>query len=153
LVLKAEISNSGTIKSFEFIEALIRSHGKLSYYAVERYLEGHNEDPAIHASAVEALYQLFRVLRQHRSEHELVMEDRQEFRWILDDSKQIESIEPSEKLLSQKLVEECMVVANRCAAEFMMQHQCPGPFITHEGFRDDRQAEAEEFFSVLRPNW
>ena len=151
LVLKAEISNSGTIKSFEFIEALIQSHGKLSYYAVERYLEGHNEDPVIHASAVEALYQLFRVLRQHRSEHELVMEDRQEFRWILDDSKQIESIEPSEKLLSQKLVEECMVVANRCAAEFMMQHQCPGPFITHEGFRDDRQAEAEEFFQRFAP--
>ena len=151
LVLKADINNDGEITQFKFLEAIIRSHGKLSYYAVDRYLSGNNEDPVMHTSAVEALYQLYRVLRERRSANELVMEDRQEFRWVLNDQKQIESIEPNEKLTSQKLVEECMVVANRCAAQFMLEQQSSGPFVTHSGFRADRLDEAKQFFERFAP--
>jgi len=151
LVLKADINNDGEITQFEFIEAVIKSHGKLSYYAVDRYLSGNNEDPVMHTSAVEALYQLYRVLRERRSANELVMEDRQEFRWVLNDQKQIESIEPNEKLTSQKLVEECMVVANRCAAQFMLERHGSGPFVTHSGFRVDRLDEAKQFFERFAP--
>ena len=62
--------------------------------------------PQSHASPLETLYQVYRALRARREQHNLVMEDRHEFRWVLNESRQIESIEPSEKLLSQKLVEE-----------------------------------------------
>jgi hypothetical protein len=44
------------------------------------------------------------------------MEDRQEYRWVLDERGHIETIESCEKLQSQRLVEECMIAANRCAA-------------------------------------
>jgi len=151
LVLKADINNDGEITSFEFLEAIVQSHGKLSYYAVDRYLSGNNEDPVMHTSAVEALYQLYRVLRERRARVELVMEDRQEFRWVLNDDKQIESIEPYEKLTSQKMVEECMVVANRCAALFLQEYSCSGPFIVHQGFRSDRYEEVSEFLERFAP--
>lgn len=151
LVVKADINNDGEITHFEFVEAIIKSQGKLSYYAVDRYLSGNNEDPVIHTSAVEALYQLYRVLRERRAANELVMEDRHEFRWVLNDQKQIESIEPNEKLTSQKLVEECMVVANRCAAQFMLNAQADGPYVVHDGFRADRLEEAKQFFERFAP--
>ena len=151
LVCKIAISDSGEVGDFEFIEATVRSRGKLSYYGVERYLNGRADELMSHATPLEALYQVFRALRANREEHGLVMEDRQEFRWILNDSKQIENIEPFEKLLSQRLVEECMVAANRCAANFLRQGGASGPFVTHPGFRPNRLEEARKFLAMHAP--
>jgi ribonuclease R len=151
LVCKVAISDDGEVGDFEFIEATVRSRGKLSYYGVERYLSGQGSELMSHATPLEALYQVFRALRAHREEHGLVMEDRQEYRWILNDSKQIESIEPYDKLLSQKLVEECMIAANRCAARFLREHGANGPYVTHPGIRADRLDEARKFLAMHAP--
>ena len=104
-----------------------------------------------HATPLEALYQLYRALRAHREVHHLVMEDRREYRWILSDDKQIESIEPFEKMLSQKLVEECMIATNRCAARFLSAKGASGPFVTHPGFREDRLEETRKFLQMHTP--
>lgn len=151
LVCKIAVSDNGEVGDFEFIEATVRSRAKLSYYAVDRYLNGQYDELMSHATPLEALYQVFRALRGHRELHGLVMEDRREFRWIMNDNKQIESIEPSEKLLSQKLVEECMVAANRSAARFLVEHKASGPFVTHPGFRSDRLDEARKFLTMHSP--
>jgi len=151
LVCKVAISDSGEVGDFEFIEATVRSRAKLSYYAVDRYLNGQFNDLMSHATPLETLYQIYRALRARRESSNLLMEDRQEFRWILNEKKQIESIEPSEKLLSQKLVEECMVAANRCAARFLVAHQANGPFVSHPGFRGDRLDEVRKFLTMHAP--
>ncbi|GAB5445172.1 ribonuclease R family protein [Gymnodinialimonas sp.] len=151
LVCKAAVSDSGEVGEFEFIEARVRSRGKLSYYAVDRYLNGQYDDLMSHATPLEALYQVYRALRAHRDAHNLLMEERREFRWVLGDDKRIESIEPHEKLLSQKLVEECMVAANRCAARFLSEHNATGPFVVHRGFRKDRLEELGKFLSMHAP--
>ena len=117
----------------------------------ERYLNGQADELMSHATPLEALYQVFRALRANREENGLVMEDRQEFRWILNDQKQIEHIEPFEKLLSQKLVEECMIAANRCAANFLRQQGATGPFVVHPGIRPNRLDEARKFLSMHAP--
>ena len=101
-----------------------------------------------HATPLEALYQVYRALRANREEYGLVMEDRQEYRWVLGDDKQIETIEPYEKLLSQKLVEECMIAANRCGARFLTEHGASGPFVGHRGFRADRLSETRKFLEM-----
>jgi ribonuclease R len=151
LVCRVAVSDSGEVGEFEFIESTVRSRAKLSYYAVDRYLNGQDDELMSHATPLEALYQVYRALRAHREEHELVMEDRQEYRWLLNDSKQIETIEPCEKLLSQKLVEECMIAANRCAARFLARQGASGPFVTHPGFREDRLEETRQFLAMHAP--
>ncbi|MEP4486960.1 MAG: VacB/RNase II family 3'-5' exoribonuclease [Halioglobus sp.] len=151
LVCKIAVSDSGEVGEFEFIEATIRSRAKLSYYGVDRYLSGQYDELMSHATPLEALYQVYRALRGRREQHELVMEDRSEYRWILNDSKQIETIESYEKLLSQKLVEECMVATNRCAARFLTEHSASGPFVSHPGFRSDRIDEAKKFLDMHAP--
>ena len=151
LVCKLAVSDSGEVGEFEFIEATIRSRAKLSYYGVDRYLSGQYDELMSHATPLEALYQVYRALRGRREQHELVMEDRSEYRWILNDNKQIETIEPYEKLLSQKLVEECMVATNRCAARFLTEHNASGPFVGHPGFRPDRLEEARKFLDMHAP--
>lgn len=151
LVCKIAISDSGEVGDFEFIEAMVRSRAKLSYYAVDRYLNGQYDELMSHATPLETLYQIYRTLRAQREKNDLVMEDRQEFRWMLNENKQIETIEPSEKLLSQKLVEECMVAANRCAARFLVAHKASGPFVSHPGFRADRRDEVRKFLTMHAP--
>jgi ribonuclease R len=151
LVCKIDISDSGTLRHYDFLEATIRSRAKLSYFAVDKYLSGEQDSLLSHASPLEALYQVSRALQADREAHGLVMEERREFRWILNEQKQIESIEPSEKLQSQKLVEECMVAANRCAADFMAQRGLAGPFIRHGGFRPDRHEELKTFLEMHLP--
>lgn len=151
LVCRIAIGDNGSVGEAEFIEASIRSRAKLSYYAVDRYLNGQADELMSHASPLEALYQVYRALRAHREANELVMEDRQEYRWVLNDNKQIEHIEPYDKLLSQKLVEECMVATNRCAAQFLAEHQAPGPFVCHPGFRADRLDETRKFLEMHAP--
>ena len=152
LVCKVAISDSGEVGDFEFIEATVRSRAKLSYYAVDRYLNGQFNELMSHATPLETLYQIYRALRARRESSNLVMEERQEFRWILNEKKQIESIEPLDKLLSQKLVEECMVAANRCAARFLVAHEANGPFVSHPGFRGDRIDEMRKFLTMHAPD-
>ena len=151
LVCKIAVTDAGEVGNFEFIEATVRSRAKLSYYAVDRYLSGNFDELMSHATPLEALYQVYRALREHRSRHDLVMADRHEYRWILNNQKKIESIEPYEKLISQKLVEECMVAANRCAARFLTEHSSTGPFVSHPGFRSDRLDEVKKFLAMHTP--
>lgn len=151
LICKISVRDSGEVTDYEFIEGTVRSRAKLSYYAVDRYLSGNNDELMSHATPLEALYQVYRALRDYRSSHELVMEDRREYRWQLDENKKVQAIEPSEKLLSQRLVEECMVAANRCAADFLSQQKATGPFVSHPGFRPDREDETRKFLQRYLP--
>jgi len=144
---KIEISDSGHIGNYEFFEALISSDAKLSYSAVESYLTGNSDELISNSAPLEALYQVYRKMREVRENQELVMEDRKEYRLVLNDQKKIDRIDAREKLLSQKLVEECMVAANRCAADFLKKNHCAGPFICHGGFRKDRLQQANKLFT------
>jgi ribonuclease R len=78
------------------------------------------------------------------------MEERREYRWMLGDDKQIADIDSYEKLASQHLVEECMIAANKCAAQFLRDTGAPGPFVVHRGFRADRVEEAKTFLEKHR---
>jgi len=153
LVCKIAVSDDGEVGDFEFIEAVVRSKAKLSYGAVDRYLAGNYDELMSHATPLEALYQVYRALRSQREANQLVMEERTEYRWILNDQKKIDHIETHQKLLSQKLVEECMVATNRCCARFLKEHNCNGPFVHHRGFRADRKDEVKRFLERFLPDY
>ena len=128
LVCQMQIAETGEIESYAFHKAIVRSHAKLTYSTVERYIVGGSDELIAHTNPLEALVQVYRKLREHREAHQLVMETRKEYRWILDDNKQIDSIERFEKMASQYLVEECMIAANKCAGKFLSDAGAPGPF-------------------------
>ncbi len=152
LVCRVAVSEGGELGEHRFFEARIRSRAKLSYYAVDRYLGGHDDALICHATPLEALYQVSRALRAQREAKELVMEERREYRWILDEQGHIDNIEPCEKLLSQRLVEECMVATNRCAAEQLAEAKATGPFVVHDGFRRDRLKDRSRFVELYAPD-
>ena len=142
LVCDLQVNNDGSVSDYRFRQAVIRSHGKLSYELVAQVLEGRESDDTRAladgvATSLDQLHQAATALRRWREEHALLSSDRPEFRLRLDEHKRIRQIEPALQTEAHRLVEECMVAANRCAADFLSQ-QDSGLFITHPGLREDR---------------
>ena len=142
LVCDLQVNNDGSLGDYSFHQAVIRSRGKLSYDLVSNLIEGREDEdikalPDSVANSLDQLHQAATALRKWRGEHALLSGDRPEFRLRLDENRRIRAIEPSVQNEAHRLVEECMVAANRCAADFLAQ-QPSGLFIHHPGLRGDR---------------
>ncbi len=142
LVCDLQVNNDGSLGDYSFHQTVIQSKGKLSYELVSNLIEGREDDdikalPEAVANSLDQLHQAATALRKWRNEHALLSGDRPEFRLRLDENKRIRLIEPSIQNEAHRLVEECMVAANRCAADFLSNHTA-GLFIQHPGLRDDR---------------
>lgn len=142
LVCDLQVNNDGSLGDYSFHQAVIRSRGKLSYELVSNLIEGREDEdikalPDTVANSLDQLHQAATALRKWRGEHALLSGERPEFRLRLDENRRIRAIEPSIQNEAHRLVEECMVVANRCAADFLAK-QPSALFIQHPGFRDDR---------------
>lgn len=142
LVCDLQVNNDGSLGDYSFHQAVIQSKGKLSYELVSNLIGGREDDdikalPEAVANSLDQLHQAATALRKWRNEHALLSGDRPEFRLRLDENKRIRLIEPSIQNEAHRLVEECMVAANRCAADFLSNHTA-GLFIQHPGLRDDR---------------
>ncbi|MBS8239857.1 VacB/RNase II family 3'-5' exoribonuclease [Marinobacter lipolyticus] len=142
LVCDLQVNNDGSLGAYSFHQAVIQSKGKLSYELVSNLIEGREDDdikalPDAVANSLDQLHQTATALRKWRGEHALLSADRPEFRLRLDENKRVRLIEPSVQNEAHRLVEECMVAANRCAADFLSQ-QAKGLFIQHPGLRADR---------------
>jgi exoribonuclease-2 len=93
-------------------------------------------------------------LNRHRRQHNLVLNDRPEYKAFLNDQGKIDQIVSTERNVAHKLVEESMVAVNRSVADFLAQQE-HGLFIQHAGIRSERQGEAralvKEQLNVANP--
>ncbi len=142
LVCDLQVNNDGSLGDYSFDLATIKSQGKLSYELVSNFIEGRIDDdikvlPDAITNSLDQLHQAATALRKWRAEHALLSGDRPEFRLRLDENRRVRLIEPSVQNEAHRLVEECMVAANRCAADFLGK-QSKGLFIQHPGLRNDR---------------
>ena len=155
LVCDLQVNNDGSLGEYSFHQAVSSSKGKLSYELVAHLIEG-REDEDINAlpddvsNSLDQLHQVATALRKWRSEHALLSSDRPEFRLRLDENRRIRLIEPSVQNEAHRLVEECMVAANRCAADFLGQ-QGKGLFIQPPGLRDDRADNIRKLLEGYAP--
>lgn len=134
LVCQMTINSQGNVTDFSLLESSIRSKAKLSYNEVTTVLENTDSDHP-HAELILTLKSACRALHQFREEENLIVPSRPEFVLRLNDKGKIDRIDPLVKTAAHQLVEECMIVANRCAAAFMGEK---GLFHGHAGFRPER---------------
>ena len=150
IVCQLTIASSGETTAANVELGTVRSRAKLSYQEVDSVINGSIEHDL--SNGIRDLHGCFQALRSWREQNELVIEHRTDYRWILDDAKQIGSIEPVEKRTSQILVEECMVAANKAIAVQLQASDKPGPFVAHAGIRRDKSDEAKEFLKRFIPD-
>lgn len=139
------VSAAGEVVDAGFEEVGICSRAQLSYEELDGYLERQTFPDSIDAdtrSSLLALQQLCERMRQWRGEHQLLIEDKPEYRMQLDSAGRIEGFTATRKGIAHRIVEECMVATNQAAAAKLAGHG--GIFSSHAGFRSDKLSDAEK---------
>lgn len=154
LVCQIKINSSGEIQSYQFSEAQIRSQHKLSYQSVFEYLEQGTSThfPETLQTLLKNLQQLAETRLQWRQQHALVMEDKADYFYILNDQKKIDHVEKRERNIAHRIVEEAMLITNYCAGDLFARNPGYGIFSTHPGFRTERLDEAKHLLQQDQQN-
>lgn len=158
LVCRMNIAKDGTITDYKFSEAIIQSRCKLSYQYVCTLLTNAPDDekkdvPPSVQQMLSVLHDLTRTRIEYRTTHALVMDERADYFYILDEFKKIDHVEKRERNIAHRAVEEAMLATNICAGELFKQHPGYGIFSTHIGFRSERVADAISLIEEDRPDF
>lgn len=117
----------------------IQSKAKLSYSQVSAFIDGDASQLPNDtlAQQIEHLNALTTDLQSYRQTHCLVMEDRPDYRYELNEQGHIAVVREEFRLRAHQIVEECMLLTNRLSAHYLLARDA-GLFLCHEGFRDDQ---------------
>ena len=153
LVCEMDITSSGVIKHYAFHEAVIHSHARLTYTQVFAMVGEKNAATIAEYQNVfpdlENLYALYKALHKARTLRGSIDFDMAETRIIFGEGRKIERIVPSQRNDAHRLIEECMLCANICAAQFLIKNECLSLFRNHEGPNEQKLEDLIRFLSEL----
>jgi ribonuclease R len=152
MVIPATGAKAGTVTAYQFYNAVIHSHARTTYTSVWTSLQQPTGPVATALQDVlpqiQNLYELYQLLAQARKRRGAIDFDTVETRIVCNDLGRIEQIVPSVRNDAHKLIEECMLSANVCAADFMTRSKHPGLYRVHEGPPPERLQALREFLKV-----
>jgi len=153
MVIPASGAKAGTVTAYQFYNAVMHSHARTTYTNIWAALQQPG-GPAAHAMRavmpqVQSLYELFHLLSQSRKKRGAIDFDTVETKIVCNELGRIEQIVPSVRNDAHKLIEECMLAANTCAADFMTRSKHPGLYRIHEGPTPERLQSLREFLRTM----
>ena len=134
MVCEITLSAKGKMTDYQFYEAVMNSHARLTYNKVAKILE---KDTALcerYASLVphlQDLYDMYQALVKARQQRGAIEFETIESKFIFNALGRIERIEPVVRNDAHKIIEECMILANIASANFMEKHQEPALYRIH----------------------
>lgn len=155
MVCEMTISGKGKISGYKFYESVIRSHARLTYTKVWDMLSLSDEGRELRKQYkplvphLEHLHSLYKTLVSVRAERGTIDFDTVETQIIFGRHRKIEQIVPRERNDAHKLIEECMLCANVCAARFLEKHNLPGLYRVHEGPTLEKKLNLNSFLGSL----
>ena len=159
MVCEMDINDQGVVSDYRFCEAVIQSHARLTYTRVFQALEEagqtdkelqpvRNELGPI-TQCIDDLAMLFDLLFSARQKRGAMEFETVETRIIFDRNRKIERIDPVHRNKAHRLIEECMLCANVCAADFLDSQNIPGLFRVHEPPVPDRLNSLRDYLTQL----
>ena len=157
MVCEMNMSKSGELLDYQFYEAVIHSHARLTYNKVSYMLEQpkSSEGKALREEYQEVLphlkqlYALYQALLAARHERGAIDFETQETRIVFGAGRKIAEIRPTQRNDAHKLIEECMLAANVATARFMLDHQMPSLYRVHDGPPAERVEKLKAFLGEL----
>ena len=135
MVCDMKVSAAGHITSHEFYAAMMNSKARMTYTEVAALLpsleSAKQKAGTIDASlkTLSTLYGLFREVRERRGALDF---EGQEAVFTFNDDGSVASIKPAVRNDAHKLIEEMMLAANVCAAEFLAKAKQPLLYRVHD---------------------
>src|SRR5690606_21584665 len=98
---------------------------------------------------IDALHAVYKALRRARDRRGAIDFETTETRIIFTEGRKIDEIVPVERNTAHKLIEECMLCANVCAAELLKKAKRPTLYRVHEGPSEEKLANLKMFLAEL----
>lgn len=151
MVSEMFVNQQGEIESYDFKEGVMRSHARLTYTQVAEALEadGTGEIAADVYPHIVNLNEMYHALSAARVQRGTIEFDTTETVINFTDDKRIESIRPSVRNEAHKIIEECMISANVCAAKYIAKSKHPCLYRVHEDPADEKIEDLRGFLSDL----
>ncbi|WP_145563912.1 exoribonuclease II [Yersinia aldovae] len=153
LVCRVTIAADGALgEDIRFSAAWVESKAKLVYDEVSDWLDGNPGWQPPDADIAEQVMLLKRVCdarSRWRQQHALVFKDRPDYRFVLGDKGEVLDIIVEHRRIANRIVEECMIAANVCAAIALRDNLGFGIYNVHTGFDP---ALVEQAATVLQAN-
>jgi ribonuclease R len=131
------VAADGEVYAYQFYPAVMFSHARFTYTEVAAIL-GNTRGPeaAKRKERVKDLLNLsdvYKALLKQRAKRGAVDFETTETQIVCDDAGRIEKIVPRTRNEAHKIIEEAMLAANVCSADFIAGSKHPGLFRVHEG--------------------
>jgi ribonuclease R len=131
------VTAKGEVHAYQFYPAVMWSHARFTYTEVAAILANTRGPEAMRRKARVSdllnLHDVYRALLASRKERGAVDFETTETQIICDENGRIEKIVPRTRNEAHRLIEEAMLAANVCSADFILQSKHPGLFRVHEG--------------------
>jgi ribonuclease R len=135
LVCDMVVTAEGEVTAYQFYPAVMHSAARLTYNEVAEILANPKGPEAERRQAVvphlHNLNDVFRALLRARQERGAIDFETTETYIVCNALGKIEKIIPRTRNDAHRLIEECMLAANVCAADLLIRHKHPGAFRIH----------------------
>lgn len=141
MVCEMSISAKGKLQEYQFYEAVMNSHARLTYNKVWAILEG---DPQLyqrysdHVPHLQHLYKMFKALKKSRAERGAIEFETQESKFVFNAERKIDHIVPVVRNDAHKIIEECMILANVAAADMLQTNKAEALYRIHDEPSEER---------------
>jgi ribonuclease R len=153
MVCEMTIHPTGRIMRYRFSEGIIHSKSRLTYNQVHAMMEKNDKRMCERFKDVVPylghLYDLFHTLQKARKARGAIDFDMPETRIVYGNDRKIEKIVPYERFDSHRVIEECMLCANICAARFLEKNEQPGLYRVHEGPTEEKLNDLRRFLNEM----
>ena len=147
------ITAKGEIHAYQFFPAVICSHARFTYTEVAAILANTRGPEAVRRKALVPhllnLHEVYRALLRERAERGAVDFETVETQIVCDDNGRIEKIVPRVRTEAHRLIEEAMLAANVCSADFIARANHAALFRVHEGPTPEKRTILQNYLRAL----
>ncbi|OIP16600.1 MAG: ribonuclease R [Comamonadaceae bacterium CG2_30_57_122] len=146
------VTEDGEVCAYQFYPAVMWSHARFTYTEVAAILANTRGPEAAkrkdRITDLMNLHDVYRALLKSRERRGAVDFETVETQIVCDEAGHIEKIVPRTRNDAHKLIEEAMLAANVCSADFIAQSKHAGLFRVHEGPTPEKKEILRNFLKV-----
>ena len=147
------VTAKGEVHAYQFYPAVMFSHARFTYTEVAAILANTRGPEAARrkdrVTDLLNLHDAYRALLASRQVRGAVDFETTETQIVCDDNGRIEKIVPRTRNEAHRLIEEAMLAANVCSADFIAEGKHPGLFRVHEGPTPEKKEILRNYLKAM----
>ena len=147
------ITAKGEVHAYQFYPAVMFSHARFTYTEVAAILANTRGPEAAQRKALVPhlldLHDVYQALLKQRGVRGAVDFETTETQIVCDEAGRIEKIVPRTRNVAHRLIEEAMLSANVCSADFIAQSKHVGLFRVHEGPTPEKKDVLRNYLKAI----